>query len=420
MRALTKINIAAVFTLIPLLSLAQWYVNPNLPSASRYDDIVFIDENEGWTINSNGEIFHTTDQGTTWDVQIDVNKYLRSIEFANANLGFCGSLDSSLYRTTDGGLNWVDISNNITPKPPGICGLSAPNANTVYGCGIWSSPAYIIKSMDAGNTWTNIDMSAYATALVDVEFSSPDVGFAIGTANPATDGGIILHTTDGGATWSTKFLTNVSLDYVWKIQSPDGLNFYASIDAVPVTNNLRILKSSDSGNTWVMDTILNTFVYTQLVGFINPNHGWLGGGSNLYETIDSGVTWNNSSLGSAYNRFHKIDDNLAFLTGAEIYRYGESNAGIGGSLEHDEVHELTVSPNPASDFIHIDLKLNSKTKAQLMLIDMQGRIINSFLDEVKLPNTFTFNYSIKHLSDQTLFLVLKCNEGMVYRKIIIQ
>lgn len=406
--------------LFPLLSVAQWYIAPNLPLASRYDDIVFINQMEGWTINSNGEILHTLDQGQTWSIQVDTDKYLRSIEFANQNLGFCGSLDSSFYKTTDGGLNWIDIADNISPKPAGICGLSAPDSNTIYGCGIWSSPAYIIKSTDSGNTWTTIDMSAYATALVDIEFSTPNIGFAVGTANPASDGGIILHTTDGGASWTTKFVTNVGLDYVWKIQSPDGINYYGSVDAVPITNNLRILKSIDAGNTWVMDTILNYYVYTQLVGFITPSHGWLGAGLNLYETLDGGTTWNTIFVGSSYNRFHKINDDLAFLSGSKIYRYGESNLGIETEAKHDEVHGLVISPNPANDFIQIDLELKSKTVAQLMLMDMQGRILHTFIDEPKSPETLSFSYSVKELSNQTLFIVLRSNEGLVYRKILVQ
>lgn len=420
MRLKIRLNVTSIFILFPIVSLAQWYVAPNLSVASRFDDIVFIDQTEGWTINNEGEILHTTDQGQTWSVQWNTNKYLRSIEFIDQNIGFCGSLDSSLYKTTNGGVSWSDISDSINPKPPGICGLSAPTANTIYGCGIWSSPAYIIKSTDQGDSWTHIDMSAYATALVDIEFTSVDTGFVVGTANPASDGGIILHTTDGGLTWTTKFLTNVSLDYVWKIQSPDGINFYASIDAVPVTNNLRILKSSDSGDTWVMDTIFDVFIYTQLVGFIDPMHGWLGGGSSLYETTDGGVTWTNTPVGSAYNRFHKVNDNLAFFSGKKVYRYLYSDLGVETFTEYDEVHELVVTPNPASDFIQIDLTINSKTRTQLMLLDMQGRILETFLDEVKMPSEHTFNYSVKNLNSQTLFLVLKSNEGLVYRKIIVQ
>ncbi|MCH2223550.1 MAG: YCF48-related protein [Crocinitomicaceae bacterium] len=415
-----RLNIIAVLILFPIISSAQWYINPDVPQASRYDDIVFVDENEGWAVGSSGNILHTTDQGLTWEIQMVSNDYLRSVEFVDANIGFCGALGPALYKTTDGGANWENIASTINPVPPGICGLSAPDVNTVYGCGIWSSPAYIIKSTDTGDTWTHIDMSAYATALVDIEFSSPDTGFVVGTANPASDGGIILHTTDGGATWTTKFTTGVSLDYVWKIQSPDGLNFFASVDAVPVTNNLRILKSSDAGDTWVMDTILNTYVYTQLVGFIDSDHGWLGAGSELYETIDGGITWEQVILGSSYNRFFRINDNIAFMSGSEIYKYGGTQVGMEEVPAYDEVHELSVSPNPASDKIHIDLTLNSHTEAQLMLIDMNGKVLYTFLDEVREPGSLTFDYSLADLSAQSLVLVLRSNEGIVYQKLIVE
>lgn len=420
MQRLLTFSLFHLCLLLPLTASSQWYISSDLPAVSRYDDIVFVSEMEGWTVNSAGEIYHTTDQGITWQLQKSTGDYLRSIEFVDATIGYCGSLDYSFYKTTDGGVTWTDIAPTITPIPEGICGISAPDANTVYGCGIWSSPAYIIKSTDGGNAWTTIDMSAYATALVDIEFSSPDVGFVVGTANPASNGGIILHTTDGGQTWTTKFITNVSLDYVWKIQSPDGIHFYASVDAVPVTNNLRILKSSDSGNTWTMDTILNTYVYTQLVGFINPNHGWLGANSNLYETTDGGVSWNQQFVGSSYNRFHKLSEDAAFLTGSMVYKYGGSQADIENPTLHDEVHELTVSPNPTNDMIHIDLTLHSKTRAQLMLIDAQGRVVTTFLNEIEMPNTFSFDYSLNDQMNQTFFVILKCNEGLVYRKVILQ
>lgn len=362
-----KFNLYATLISLTLtiISFSQWSVSSDLPNATRYDDIVFVG-NKGWTINSDGDIFHTTDLGETWTNQINTGKYLRSIEFVDENLGFCGSLDSSFYKTTDGGVTWVDVADNISPKPPGICGISAPDNDNIYGCGIWSAPAFIIKSDDGGNTWTNIDMSAYATALVDIEFSSADTGFVTGTANPASDGGIILYTTDGGQTWEEKFRTNVGLDYIWKIQSPDGQNFFASVDAVPVTNNLRILRSNDQGQNWIMDTIMDTYVYTQLVGFIDPMHGFLGAGTNLFETTDGGDTWNNIWLnGGSYNRFHKINEDLAFLTGRTVYKYNKGTQSAAEFEPHTEVHELNVSPNPTTDEIQISLNLKSKTKAQL-------------------------------------------------------
>ena len=166
----------ALLLSIPSLLPAQWTTLP-VPPANRYDDVFFITDSTGWAVASNGQILHTTDAGASWDMQTDVEGFLRSIEFATPTLGFCGSLNGKLLRTTDGGEHWTDIAPDIDPALPGICGLSAPTPETIYGCGIWSSPAYIIKSTDGGETWTTTDMSSMASALVDIHFISADTGF---------------------------------------------------------------------------------------------------------------------------------------------------------------------------------------------------------------------------------------------------
>ena len=59
---------------------------------------------------------------------------------------------------------------SISPNPAAICGLDCVGTSTVYGCGAYFGPAHVIKSTDSGDTWQFIDMSAYATALVDINF----------------------------------------------------------------------------------------------------------------------------------------------------------------------------------------------------------------------------------------------------------
>ena len=213
-----------LFITVNLVSVAQWSTL-NIPSAGRYDDVFFIDDKTGWAAGGNSyEIYNTTDGGNTWSLQTNTGKYLRSIEFATPTLGFCGSLDSSFYKTTDGGKTWTDIAQTINPIPPGICGLSAPTENVIYGCGIWSSPAFVIKSADGGNTWQTFDLSAYASALVEIDFINTDTGYVCGMANPTKDGGIILYTENGGTTWTVKHKTNVWNDYIWKFQRLDSLH----------------------------------------------------------------------------------------------------------------------------------------------------------------------------------------------------
>ncbi|MEP7372615.1 MAG: hypothetical protein ABI675_04450 [Chitinophagaceae bacterium] len=91
--------------------------NTSIPSSGRYDDIFFLNDSVGWAAGGDFKIFHTRDRGASRQLQFSSPHYLRSIEFATPTLGFCGSLDSSFYKTTDAGNTWIDISSSIHPKP---------------------------------------------------------------------------------------------------------------------------------------------------------------------------------------------------------------------------------------------------------------------------------------------------------------
>lgn len=403
-------------SLLSINCLSQW-TTLNIPAAGRYDDIHFIDESLGWIAGGgSNQIYKTTDGGANWTLQFTGNKYLRSIAFASPSLGFCGSLDSSFYKTVDGGNTWVDIANSLFPKPQGICGLSAPTENVIYGCGIWSSPAYIIKSIDGGNNWTTIDMSAYADALVDVYFLSADTGFVTGMSNPVADGGVVLYTTDGGSTWAVKHKTLITGDYIWKIQSPDGIHYYGSVDAIPQSGNVRISKSNDAGMTWIVDTIKNSYNHMQVIGFMDSLRGWTGGHGLLFETKDGGVSWNNVSVGSTFNRFLKINDSTAYLSGNQIYKFeAGKEVSIPDTEPYDDLHLLSVFPNPASDLIEIKLEFRQNTNCKLQLFSSDGKVLNIIYNNPVGKGPKSFTVPIDHVPAQTLYLVMRTNEGVISR-----
>jgi photosystem II stability/assembly factor-like uncharacterized protein len=104
----------------------------------RTDDIFFIDASTGWAVNSAGNIIKTSDGGNSWVAQAEFEDvYLRSVGFANANVGWVGTLTSThrLLHTTDGGASWRLVNNLPPGSPPAICGLSVVDANIVYGSG---------------------------------------------------------------------------------------------------------------------------------------------------------------------------------------------------------------------------------------------------------------------------------------------
>lgn len=403
----------------PSLS-AQWTTLP-VPFATRYDDIFFINDTLGWAVNSNGSILHTSDAGASWTEQEDTDKYLRSIEFATPTLGFCGSLDFGFYRTTDGGLHWDDITGHIDPMPSGICGLAAPTPEVIYGCGVWSSPAFVIKSSDGGTTWISTDMSAHASALVDMYFVNADTGFVCGKATAARGNvGTILYTTNGGQSWTEVYHTERSHEYIWKLQSPDGMHIYGSIENAQGPPTL-MARSDDKGLTWTTVTVDKHYHYIQCVGFINTQHGWTGATNTLLETTDGGASWTEVMVGSDYNRFFRLNDTTAFVTGGQLYKYSAGTTSIPfDPRPADEVHLLSVYPNPVIDHLTIDLDIRSKTHCVVRLFTADGRLLRTIYDQPGASGEKSFTVSLRDIASQRLYVSMHTNEGVIVREVVRQ
>ena len=414
-----------LLVLFPLISVAQWTTAAGI-NTGRNDDIFFVSDSIGYVAGGNTkQIRKTVDGGDNWSTIFVNGTYLRSIEFIDASTGFCGSLDSALFMTTDSGSTWTDISPSIQPRPKGVCGLSIPDDSTIYGCGIYNQPAFIIKSTDRGLTWTYIDMSMHAKALVEVHFVSRDTGFASGRANPLSDGGVILRTTDGGLTWQAVFRTMRNLDYVWKIQSPDGNHYFGSVSSVPNSPNTSFLASSNKGITWTQGIVDTSWHDIQMIGFIDSLKGWTGGATALFETIDGGQTWSRTTStilgGNYYNRFIKKNDSSAFISGGKIYKY-TAHALSTGFMEvaeqQVEIHSIQITPNPTAS-LRFTIELGNKTHADIQLINLNGSVVETFHNGALVAGEYTF-YSRKKYKPQGMFLIMRTNEGLYSEKVIFE
>src|SRR5205085_3299192 len=159
---------------------SNWHVLPNSPSTNwRHDDLSFINENTGWVVyntlfggGNNGRVYKTTNGGSTWIMQFNVNDiYLRCLGFSDSLNGYIGTLgninflnDHSpiLYKTTNGGQNWdsVTFTNN---RPMGLCGMSVVDHNNIFAVGRVGGPAFFVKTTNAGLNWLSQNMSAYTS-----------------------------------------------------------------------------------------------------------------------------------------------------------------------------------------------------------------------------------------------------------------
>jgi photosystem II stability/assembly factor-like uncharacterized protein len=407
-----------------ILSSQTWQPLTSIPGNSiasnqRFDDVFFLNENLGWAANGYySAVYKTIDGGTNWTLQttgalLGSSHYFRNIEFLDENIGFLGTLNQKFYKTIDGGTTW-NLVTNISPNPIAICGLDCVGTSTVYGCGAYFSPANIIKSTDSGTTWQFIDMSAYATALVDINFINENIGFVSGSN---ATGGIILKTIDGGTTWTQLLNTGTNGDYVWKLQflySNNNVLFGSVESGGP--NPGRLAKSIDGGVNWTLQNAPDIAI--QAVGFLDENHGWMGGhNTGFYETTNGGATWTNTGVGSNLNRIFFVG-NTAYASGTTIYKMS-SILSSSNFEEKERVNLKTkISPNPLSDKLNIEIDFLAEDHILIDLYENGGKLVKKLIkDDINSVGIKKYTFDFPYPSG-TYFIDFHNNTGRQSSKII--
>jgi photosystem II stability/assembly factor-like uncharacterized protein len=155
----------------------------------------------------------------------------------------------------------------------------------------------MIKTIDGGATWTSRDMEPLATALIDCHFFDVSNGLAVGGIGSfGFRHGVILSTSDGGATWQTRYTSNrPGAEWCWKISFPTRTTGYVSIERQDNLAPRFVVKTTDGGMTWTEIPFVANYD-EEGIGFVSTRVGWVGGWTgNTYETLDGGATDNQSA-----------------------------------------------------------------------------------------------------------------------------
>ncbi|MGB3078422.1 MAG: T9SS type A sorting domain-containing protein, partial [Saprospiraceae bacterium] len=299
-----------------------------------------------------------------------------------------------------------------------VCGLSHMGDN-VYGVGIWSYPAYFIKSTDRGDTWTYTDLSAFADGLVDCYFLDENIGFVSGLNENL--GGVILKTIDGGATWQMVYNTNDGYEYIWKLDFVNSNVAYGSVESF--AGETTVVKTTDGGDTWEELVVSSIPLDIQGIGFANEEKGWVGPrNSDMWETNDGGLTWIPIGNFSNVNRIFRLAEDLLYASSNYVLKYDNTITGTKNEIEAKYAHEiLGVVPNPFSDNIDIAIRIDKETRTKLDILDIDGKYIAPIFDGRLQTGVHHF-----HLADNTFsqlkpglyILIFRTNEGFLTKKII--
>ncbi len=131
-----------------------WDKVANVPDGSFYTDFTATSDGKAFVVGIEGVLDISDNEGTTWThFNLNTTKYLTSVDFYNDLIGFIGTADTTLFKTTDGGKTWKQINTGI----PYLLIKSVRFVNEFTGymiCHNNGGITWIYKTIDGGLSWS--------------------------------------------------------------------------------------------------------------------------------------------------------------------------------------------------------------------------------------------------------------------------
>lgn len=352
----------------------------------NYEDarqIEFINSQIGYVLIDD-KIFKTSDGGNNWvDTELPITYMDPSrFDFVNENVGYATNYKSDVYKTTDGGQNWNSITGvgGINNSNEGTYDVKFINENVGFVSGGGGSYPKTFKTINGGQTWEILQN----LRIYNIQFITPQLGYAQNYHSSASK---LYKTTDGGDTWSILYQPNDEIN---------SFHFVTGDVGYVVGYDGMLQKTVDGGNSWNQLNIPyavydNVQFYSESIGFVVDNY------ENVYKTIDGGENWEEVLEGEwnqgASNTMFDMEftNDVLYMAGS----WGKIIKNDLGILETNEFNivnsEVSIYPNPSDEFILLELK-NKKYLKSVEFFDISGRSVK------KLPT----NKNLETLKISTL------------------
>ncbi|HVZ42134.1 MAG TPA: hypothetical protein VHI13_22835 [Candidatus Kapabacteria bacterium] len=206
--------------------------------------------------------------------------------------------------------------------------IDFPTQTTGYAIGWSQVGSAILRTTDAGATWTESDIPD--ALLFAVHFFNPDTGIVAGYVG-SCNCGLIMQTTDGGVTWTSGTYTS-SLGFY-------GFSFPTADSGFICGYNGTILKTTDRGQSWrktktsTSDVFRRIQMATPEVGYAVAGHAQaFNRPTEIFKTTDGGEHWNvqhDYYEDKIFGDLWFTDANTGFLAGNDGHEsiYRTTNGG---------------------------------------------------------------------------------------------
>jgi photosystem II stability/assembly factor-like uncharacterized protein len=307
------------------------------------------------------------------------------------NTFYFGATGGGVWKTTDGGINWENVSDNyFKTGSVGAIGISEADANVIY-VGMGETPIRgnvshgdgVYKSTDAGKTWKKVGLDdSRQISRVRVHPKNPDIVYVAAQGHvwaPNEQRGI-FKSIDGGKNWQrVLFKSNKAgaTDLVIDHTNPNVI--YAALWEVyrkPWTlesggPDSGLYKSTDAGDTWTEIT-RNQGLPKGIVGNIgvtvspvNSDRLWAiieAEDGGVFRSDDAGKTWQRTNQQRDlrqrawyYTRIYADPQNAdsVYVLNTETYRSNDGGRTFNAiaNLPHGDCHDLWIAPTDPNRMI---------------------------------------------------------------------
>lgn len=360
--------------------LASQWINQHPTNSFNIFSCSFPSAQTGYVCGYGNLIKKTTNGGLNWT---DISRpgtadNLNSVWFLNDLTGYIASTESYILRTTDGGNSWSEHF------PIFGQGQKLFFINSQTG---WCSSSRLYKTINAGVNWELVSNEP----ADDIYFLNEVTGYrtkVTGSGNSQID-----RTTNGGVSWSTIHTTS-DFKIMYDVQ------FLNENTGYVCGYRGYVAKTTDAGANWVMQRNIQEDAYF-CMRFINVNTGWCAGeNGKTIVTTNGGTNWNYVA-GIPFGRLLEIEfinQNTGWIVGGFGIIVKTENAGgltnissTTGTVSEYSLYQNFPNPfNPQTEIrFSIPLDANVNLKIFNSLGEEVSNPVKSFLNSG--THSVTFN-----------------------------
>lgn len=312
----------------------------------------------------------------------------------NANIIYAGAATGGVYKTINGGSTWLPIFDNqpfisigcitIDPNNSGTIWVGTGDANISGLCYIGDG---IYKSVDGGNTWTNMGLNnqhVFSKIIVDPTNSNTIYAATMGQPFVRDSNRGLFKSTNGGISWSQIHFISNETGIIDLVMDPSNSQTIYAAAYTRIRNNFesvyygpecKIWKTTNGGSSWAQ---LTTGLPSGPVGRIglaisqsSPNILYaiiadtFSNIEGVYKTTNSGTSWTAIPTGGLPNVYYgfgwyfgKIyvnpaNSNQIYILGVDSYT--STDGGLNWSMAtpdwwlyevHADSHDMQfINPN---------------------------------------------------------------------------